>query len=182
MQGFAQGISFRLAKVGVVIAFIVGILMSAVQMYIDYQVQSTEITRLVSRITEVSTPPAVRAVHTLDDELAREVATGLMRYDFIIAVTIEDEETNELASASKQRQISNTIWFTRLFTDGLKLYSSPLFIPGEVNVSGHILFVVDLDIAFRPFYQQSAVLISTGLIRSWKLLIDRFSIFSMNYQ
>ncbi|WP_086932658.1 EAL domain-containing protein [Agarilytica rhodophyticola] len=177
MQGFAQGISFRLAKVGVVIAFIVGILMSAVQMYIDYQVQSTEITSLISRITEVSTPPAVRAVHTLDDKLAREVATGLMRYDFIIAVTIEDEEANELASASKPRQESNTHWFTQFFTDDLKLYSSSLFIPGEVNVSGHMLFVVDLDIAYRPFYQQSVVLISSGLIRSFFLVLFLFIAF-----
>ena len=177
MQGFAKGISFRLAKVGVVIALIVGILMSAIQMYIDYQVQSTEVSRLISRITEVSTPPAARAVHTLDNMLAREVATGLMRYDFIIAVTIEDEAGNELASANKIRPESKTIWFTKLFTEDLKIFSSPLFIPGNNNASGHISFVVDLDTAFIPFYQQSAVLISIGLIRSFFLVLFLFIAF-----
>lgn len=177
MQGFFQGISFRLAKVGVVIALLIGILMSMVQMYIDYQVHSTEISRLISRITEVSTPPAARAVHTLDNMLASEVTTGLMKYDFIIAVTIEDELGNELASSSKERQESKTIWFTRFINEDLKLYSSPLNIPGNLDVTGHISFVVDMDAAFIPFYQQSAVLISIGLIRSFFLVLFLFVAF-----
>ena len=92
MQGFfSQGISFRLAKVGVVIALSVGVLISAVQIYIDYRLHTDEINRLVSRISAVSTPPAVRSVHTLDDMLAKEVASGLMSYDFIVEVVILDE-------------------------------------------------------------------------------------------
>lgn len=177
MQGIAHGISFRLAKVGVVIAVIVGLVMSAVQMYIDYQVQSTEIGRLISRITEVSTPPAARAVHTLDHRLAEEVATGLMRYDFIIAVTIEDEAGNELASESRVRPASKTVEFTKLFTEDLQLFNSPLFIPGNDDANGHISFVVDMDTAFIPFYQQSAVLISIGLIRSFFLVLFLFVAF-----
>jgi len=177
VQGFAQGISFRLAKVGVVIALIVGILMSAVQIYIDYQVHSSDINRLISRIKEVSTPPAARAVHTLDNMLAREVVTGLARYDFIISVMIEDEAGNELASFNTVRQNSKTVRFTRLFIDDLELFSSPLFIPGNSSASGHISFVVDMDIAFIPFYQQSAVLISIGLIRSFFLVLFLFIAF-----
>ena len=177
MHVFFQGISFRLAKVGVVIALLVGVLMSAIQMYIDFQVQATEISRLISRITESSKPPAARAVHTLDTMLAQEVATGLMRHDFIIAVTIEDELGNELATSSKLRQESKTIWFTRQFTEDLKLYSSPLRIPGHENVSGHISFVADMDAAFKPFYQQSLVLISIGLIRSFFLVLFLFIAF-----
>ena len=177
MQVFFQGISFRLAKVGVIIALLVGVFMSALQMYIDFQVQSTEINRLISRITEVSTPPAARAVHTLDNMLASEVTTGLMKYDFIIGVTIEDELGNELAASSKLRPESKTVWFTRQFTDDLKIYASPLRIPGHEDVSGHIRFIADLDVAFQAFYQHSAVLISIGLIRSFFLVLFLFIAF-----
>lgn len=177
MQGFAQGISFRLAKVGVVIALTVGLLMSLIQMYIDYQVHFTEINRLISRITEVSTPPAARAVHTLDNMLAREVTTGLMRYDFIVAVSIEDEFGNELATQEKARRDSNTIWLTQLLTEDLKLYSSPLFVSRNSSASGYISFIVDMDTAFEPFFQQSLVLISIGLIRSFFLVLFLFIAF-----
>lgn len=56
MQGFFQGISFHMAKVGILIALLVGSVMSAIQIYIDYQVQTTEINRQISKITAVSTP------------------------------------------------------------------------------------------------------------------------------
>ncbi len=177
MQGITQGISFRLAKVGVVIALIVGILMSALQMYIDYQAKSSEISRLITWITQVSTPPASRAVHTLDNRLAQEVATGLIRYDFIIAVTIEDEAGNELASANKEREKSGTVWFTKLLDEDLKIYSSPLVIAGDIDTNGHISFVVDMDQVFQPFYQQSAVIISIGLVRSFILVAFLFIAF-----
>lgn len=177
MQGFFQGISFKLAKVGVVIALLVGILMSAVQIYIDYHAQFNEVNRLINRITEVSTPPAARAVHTLDNMLAAEVATGLMRYDFIVAVTIEDELGNELATSSKVREDSATIWLTQQITEDLKLFSSPLKIPGHSGVGGHISFVVDMDAAFAPFYQHSFLVIIIGLIRSFLLVMFLFIAF-----
>ena len=179
MQGYFQGISFRLAKVGVIIALLVGIIMSAIQMYIDYQVQSTEVSRLITRITEASTPPAARAVHTLDYMLAQEVVTGLMRHDFIVAVSIVDEEGNELAADSRARRESKTIWFTRQFTEDLKLFSSPLKIPGPGQrfISGNISFMADMDAAFQPFYQHSAVLISIGLLRSFFLVLFLFIVF-----
>ncbi|MFL0799125.1 MAG: EAL domain-containing protein [Agarilytica sp.] len=177
MQGFTQGISFRLAKVGVVIALLVGLLMSLIQMYIGYQGHSTEVSQLISRITEVSTPPAARAVHTLDNMLAREVTTGLMRYDFIVAVSIEDEFGNELATQEKDRAQSKTVWLTRFVTEDLKLFSSPLFISGNSSASGYINFIVDMDTAFAPFYQQSLLLISIGLIRSFFLVLFLFIAF-----
>ncbi len=151
--------------------------MSALQIYIDFQVQSAEIYRLINRITEVSTPPAARAVHTLDNMLAKEVAAGLMRHDFIIAVTIDDELGNELASSSKLRKNSKTIWFTKQFTDDLRLFKSSLQIPGHEDVSGHIRFVADMDAAYQAFYQHAAVLISIGLVRSLFLVLFLFVAF-----
>lgn len=177
MQGFASGISFRLAKVGVVIALIVGLFMSVVQMSIDYQVHSTEINRLISRITEVSTPPAARAVDTDDKPLAREVTSGLIRYDFIVAVTIEDALGNELATQEKSRADSKTVWWTQQLTEDLRLFSSPLFLPNDETAIGYINFVVDMDTAYQPFYQQTIVLISIGFIRSFFLVMFLFIAF-----
>lgn len=177
MQGFTQGISFRLAKVGVIIALIVGLLMSLVQLSVDYHIQSTEIYSQIAKITKMSTPPAVRAVHTLDSLLAQEVVSGLMIYEFIIAVTIEDEVGDELASSRKQRLESGSVWATKLFGDDLKLFTSPLQIPGRGGIRGHISFAVDMDVALQPFYQHSILLISIGLIRSFILVMFLFVAF-----
>ena len=101
MQGFFSGISFRLAKIGVLVALGVGFVMGIAQLYLDLQAHKGNTHELISRITEVSTPPAARAVHTLDNTLAAEVVNGLLKYDFIISVTIEDELGNDLASGDQ---------------------------------------------------------------------------------
>ncbi len=177
MQGFFQGISFRLAKVGVVVALLVGFVISAIQIYIDFHSESTQVNSLVSRIMAVSTPPAARAVHTLDNALAAEVATGLMQYDFIIAVSIQDELGKELAGSQKNRQESKTLWLTRYFTEDLKVYEAPLGLQDVATSSGKISFVVDMDAAYGDFYDHALIIISIGLIRSSILVILLFIAF-----
>lgn len=177
MQGFFSGISFRLAKIGILTALGVGLVMSAVQLYIDFQTQLANNSRLIERITEVSTPPAARAVHTLDGTLAAEVVNGLLKYDFITAVTIEDELGNDLASGSKPREDSKTRWLTRQIADEFSLRASPLAIPGDVDIKGKISLMVDTDAAFKPFYHTTVLVLVIGLVRSSVLVLFLFVAF-----
>ena len=166
MQGFFSGISFRLAKIGVLVALGVGFVMGIAQLYLDLQAHKGNTHELISRITEVSTPPAARAVHTLDNTLAAEVVNGLLKYDFIISVTIEDELGNDLASGSKPREDSNTAWLTRQVTEEFVPIASPLNIPSDNYVNGKISFVVDMDAAFKPLYRTMTVVLTIGFLRS----------------
>ena len=177
MKGFFHGISFRLAKVGVVIALLIGLLMSGVQIYFDYKTQLSAVNEQIARITEVATPPAARSVHTLDSGLAQEVVTGLMRYDFIVSVVIEDELSKILAEAGKESVESETAWFTSMFGAASKEYSSALNLEDNSEFSGHIRFVVDMDRALVSFYDQSIVVIAIGLIRSFILVFFLFIAF-----
>lgn len=179
MHGFFHGISFRLAKVGVIVALLIGSLMSAIQIYLDFQVQSNEVNNQIASITDMSTPPAARAIHTLDNMLANEVAEGIMVNDFIVEVTIEDELGNEIAESKRIPRPSKTVWITKYVAQHLKIYSSPLYIPGQEPEGQHgiIRFVVDMDAAYASFYQHSAVVISIGLIRSFVLVVFLFVAF-----
>ncbi len=177
MQGFFEGISFRLAKVGVVLALIVGILMSAIQIYIDYQSQIVQVDAMINRVIKVATPPAERAVYTLDSELADEVATGLMQYDFIVEVALNDELGGTVAHQQRTPVESKTRWLTRFISEERMPFEAPLKVPRHDDTSGHIRFVVDMDAAFAPFYQHSAVVISIGLIRSSILVFFLFIAF-----
>lgn len=177
MQGFFSGISFRLARIGVLIALSVGCVMSAIQLYLDFQAHIANTRELVARITEVSTPPAARAVHTLDNTLAAEVVNGLLKYDFITSVTIEDELGNDLASGTKPRTPSNTRWLTRRLTDEFVVQASPLQIPSDTNINGQISFILDMDAAFKPLYHTSFVVLTIGFLRSALLVFILFIAF-----
>lgn len=170
-----RGISYRLATVGVIIAFGLGLLLSTWQMLIDYQRQDAHLNELVDRVVEVAKPPATRAVHTLDDDLSSEVVDGILAYDFVIEVTIFDELGNILASGVKPRYSSATSLITSLLTEDTRVYQEKLEIPGyEDDTSGYLWFRVDLNETLSEFYGRSGFLILTGLLRNMVLVFLLF--------
>lgn len=178
MRSFFQGISYRLAKVGVVLAFALGLAMSSFQLYLDYLSQEQELDSLIERVIEVAAPPATRAVHTLDDDLSSEVVNGMLAYDFIFDVAILDELGNVLARGDKSRLASATSWLTNYFTQDSKEYSASLSIPGYgENTAGSIVFHVDLNKALETFYRRSTFVILSGMIRNAILVFLLFIAF-----
>ncbi|TQV84118.1 EAL domain-containing protein [Exilibacterium tricleocarpae] len=178
MQAFFRGISFRLAKVGVILAFVLGLLMSSVQLYLDFQSQERALENLANRVIEVATPPAARAVHTLDDDLSVEVVNGLLTYDFIVEVTITDELGNVLAQGKKPSPDTATRWLTRRITEDIKYYVARLGIPGYgAAMAGNIRFAVDVDRALAGFFARSGLVIAAGVLRNMLLVLLLFFAF-----
>lgn len=175
-----SGISFRLAKVGVVLAFMLGLFMSTVQLYLDLKGNEAELENLVNRVIEVTTPPAARAVHTLDDDLSLEVVNGLLAYDFIYEVTISDELGSVLASGSEPRPASSTRWLTKFIAEDSKTYVARLTIPGYgESVAGSIQFTVDVDSALAPFFERSGLILGAGMLRNTLLVLLLFVAFHL---
>ncbi len=173
-----QGVSFRLAKIGIILAFLLGLLMSSVQLYLDLENQRKELNLLLSRVMEVATPPAVRAVHTLDDDLSAEVVNGLLAYDFVIGVWVTDELGNTLAEGQNALEPSRTRWLTALISDETRRLYSDLGIPGYGQVaSGGLAFTVDMDQALQGFYERSVLNLLTGLARNALLVVLLFFAF-----
>jgi len=178
VQAFFRGISFRLAQVGVVLAFGLGLTMSCVQLYIDFQAQEEEFDALISQVIEVASPPASRAIHTLDDDLSIEVVNGLLAYDFIYEVAIMDELGNVLASGSTSKPNNSLGWLAFLIEGGIKEYRADLSIPGYGDgASGVVQFKVDLDTALGAFYQRSTLTMGAGVIRNMVLVFLLFTAF-----
>ncbi|MBU2887267.1 EAL domain-containing protein [Gilvimarinus agarilyticus] len=175
---FFQGISFQLAKIGIILAILLSFFISAIQVYIDYLAQSKELDQLIYRVAEVATPPAARAVHTLDADLANEVVNGLLTYDFIYQVAIWDERGNVLAQADKALTESDVTWMGGLFTHDDASYSSDLIVAGyEQMVAGKISFTVDRDRALENFYRRSEINFFVSSFRSLILVVLLFVAF-----
>ncbi len=179
MQAFFRGISFRLAKVGVVLAFVLGFAMSSLQLYLDLDGQQQELDTLVQTVIEVATPPAARAVHTLDNDLSQEVVNGLLSYDFVFRVKIADELGNVLAEGEREREATPTRWLTRWITeDPTPVYPSPLVIPGYgESVRGTLELHIDIDRALSGFFNRSGLIIGAGMLRNMLLVLMLFFAF-----
>lgn len=175
---FFHGISFRLAKIGIVLAIILSILMSWVQFYLDFMSQEKEFESLIDKILKVATPPAVRSVSTLDDELAYEVVNGLLRYGYVYRVIIYDDTGNILAQGSNPRPELKTRWLTSRITTNTRDFSDVLVLPGYMDgTAGRIEFSVDMDLALEGFYDRTFTAVITGIFRNMLLVILLFVIF-----
>ncbi|WP_111643301.1 putative bifunctional diguanylate cyclase/phosphodiesterase [Marinimicrobium alkaliphilum] len=173
-----QGISFQLAKIGIIIAVVLGLVISSAQFYLGFRLQLSEFDELMQRVIQVATPPAARSVHTLDDDLSAEVVAGLLVYDFVTEVTITDELGNVLASGATPVRDSGTRWLTALLTEGVRQYASYLIIPGYgQETAGSIYLEVDVDQALSGFYGRSELGVVTGFLRNMLLVVSLFIVF-----
>ena len=178
MQTFFKGISFRLATVGLLLALGLGVLMSSIHLYIDFSQHDENLKTQVETIIEVATPPATRAVHTLDSDLAKEVVGGLLVYDFIDHVSILDELGEVLAQKAEPQEQKVSYWFTSLFFNNAREYSAQLILPGyNRSVTGELRIQVDVDQAMAPFFQRSLIIVGFGFFRNVVLVLLLFVVF-----
>lgn len=175
---FFHGISFQLAKIGIILAFVLSFILSSAQLYLDFHNQQKELEHFIHRVLEVATPPAARSVQTLDDELSHEVVNGLLRYEFVYDVAITDELGNVLARGSRAPARSTTRWLTELLTDADKQFSIDLMISGyEKGTAGNLRFSADMDQALSGFYARSELALFTGVLRNMLLVLLLFFVF-----
>ncbi|WP_049721840.1 putative bifunctional diguanylate cyclase/phosphodiesterase [Gilvimarinus polysaccharolyticus] len=175
---FSEGISFQLAKIGIILVFVLSFSMSLGQIYLDYHAQSREFDKLVDRVIQVATPPAARAVHTLDDDLAAEVVNGLFNYDFIYEVAIHDERGNILAESIRTPIEHTSGWLIKTIDNNLLQYTAELVVPGGIQYStGKISLRVDKRQALQSFYSRSELNLVTGVLRNLALVVLLFIAF-----
>ncbi|WP_020209436.1 putative bifunctional diguanylate cyclase/phosphodiesterase [Gilvimarinus chinensis] len=175
---FFEGISFQLAKIGIILAFVVSFLISSLQVYIDYTAQSRELEQLIGHVVEVATPPAARAVHTLDNDLALEVVNGLLTHQFIDEVVIKDERGNVLAEVRRTESVQSGSWLSRIIAGEDFTYASQLKVPGYgAQGAGEIVFRVDKSLALASFYRRSEVNLMVGVLRNFLFVVLLFIAF-----
>ncbi len=160
-------LALRLARYTVLVAFFIGLLLSSIQVIDDYQGQEIRIDENIRRILVASSPPANRAVSTLNETMAEEVVNGLLQYAFVTRAEIKDEQGQTLAVANKDLLPSNTRWFTEKITVQSKDYTFELQTAEYVSGGpGHLLLKVNMDQALGPFIDRSLIVVLSGVARN----------------
>jgi len=167
---FLQRLSFRQTKLVILITFGLGLLFSLLQITLDYFNAEREFDKTVLQILNIVKQPATQAVYALDDELAREVAKGLLNYHPIYKVILVDEYENPLIKLEKTIEESPTRWLSvRLFGEN-RDYHIPLFLEGDKNKRlGTLKASVDIHLLAQSFSGRTLTIILIGLIRNFLL-------------
>lgn len=169
---FINRLSVRLTRYSVLLAFTIGVFLSLLQVLYDFYEQEEAIDASIAQILRVATPPATRAVETLDKSLAEELITGLKLYEYIEAAAIYDDLKQTLAETRREYLPSQTLWITKSLTGTKKTYEVELIIAHyNDDETGVLALSINMDAALGPFYERAFNVLVSGILRNFLLLM-----------
>ncbi|MHC8352200.1 hybrid sensor histidine kinase/response regulator [Pseudomonas sp. RT4P38] len=164
---FTNRLSYKQARLTVLVGFILGTLLSLLQIGIDYASEDASINREILSLLEISHNPASRIAYNIDAELAQELTLGLLRSPAIIGAQLTDNNNTVLASVkrpgvqSSYRLISDFLFgANRQFEDRLYLDHLPTESLGTLRLD------VDTYSFGNRFLRRAEVTLLNGFARS----------------
>ncbi|VVQ21085.1 response regulator [Pseudomonas fluorescens] len=164
---FTNRLSYKQARLTVLVGFILGTLLSLLQIGIDYASEDASINREILSLLEISHNPASRIAYNIDAELAQELTLGLLRSPAIIGAQLTDNNGTVLAkvkrpgSQSGYRVISDFLFgANRHFEDRLYLDHLPSESLGTLRLD------VDTYAFGSRFLSRAEVTLLNGFTRS----------------
>ncbi len=100
---FTNRLSYKQARLTVLVGFILGTLLSLIQIGIDYASEDASINREVRALLQISHNPASRIAYNIDSELALELTRGLLESPAVICARLIDNNETVLADVERPR-------------------------------------------------------------------------------
>lgn len=164
---FTHRLSYKQARLTVLVGFVLGTLLSLLQIGIDYASEDASINREIQSLLEISHNPASRIAYNIDAELAQELTLGLLRSPAIIGARLTDNNGNVLANVKRPglqsgyRVISDSLFgANRQFEDRLYLDHLPAESLGLLRLD------VDTYSFGNRFLRRAEVTLLNGFARS----------------
>ncbi|HCL3574004.1 TPA: two-component system sensor histidine kinase/response regulator SagS [Pseudomonas aeruginosa] len=160
-------LSFKQASLTVLVAFILGTLLSLIQVGVDYASQDASINREVRALLDVSHNPAARIAYNIDAELAQELVLGLLRSPAVVRAEIIDTSGLPLTSASREPAESSLRPLSDFLFGHKRVYEDPLHVdhaPGEAL--GVLHLEIDTFVFGNDFLRRAGITLLSGFVRS----------------
>ncbi|MEN5089840.1 response regulator [Pseudomonas protegens] len=164
---FTNRLSYKQARLTVLVGFILGTALSLLQIGIDYASEDASINREIQSLLEISHNPASRIAYNIDSELAQELTLGLLRSPAIIRAQLIDNNNTLLANVerpaqqSRYRALSDFLFGAdRQFEDRLYLSHLPEESLGTLHLD------VDTYAFGSRFLRRAEVTLINGFARS----------------
>ncbi|MEZ5525902.1 MAG: EAL domain-containing protein [Pseudomonadales bacterium] len=164
-KAFASRLSFIQARNCVVVAFIVGMLLSVVQIGVDYVRETDAVESFANEVLEASQYAAADAAYHLDGPAAQEVARGILQYGPVVSATVTNEEGMELAMLEKPYPPVRTGDIRYRFFGESKTFKAPLYLESG-ELIGHLTVMVDPVLAAQGFMDRSLLVVLSGVVRN----------------
>ncbi len=160
-------LSYKQARLTVLLGFLLGTLFSLVQIAIDYASEDASIDREIRSLLQISHNPASRIAYNIDAELAQELISGLLHSPAVVGARLTDNNNVLLAAVSRPltknpyRMLSDWLFGeSRQFVDVLHLEHMPNEAIGMLQLD------VDTFAFGSHFLQRAEITLLGGFFRS----------------
>ncbi|MCE0916123.1 response regulator [Pseudomonas sp. NMI760_13] len=164
---FTNRLSYKQARLTVLVGFILGTLLSLIQIGIDYASEDASINREIQALLKISHDTASRIAYNIDTELAQELTGGLLKSPALIRARLIDNNDTVLADVqrpsteSRYRPLSDFLFGEqRQFQDRLFLAHMP------DEYLGTLYLDVDTYTFGGRFLDRAGVTLVNGFARS----------------
>ncbi|WP_124425583.1 hybrid sensor histidine kinase/response regulator [Pseudomonas orientalis] len=164
---FAHRLSYKQARLTVLVGFLLGTLLSLIQIGIDYASEDASINREIRSLIEISHNPASRIAYNIDAELAQELTLGLLHSPAIVHAQLIDNNGVVLADVSRPRQESHYRPLSDFLFGANRQFEDRLYLSHMPNESlGVLRLDVDTYAFGGRFLRRAEVTLLNGFVRS----------------
>jgi signal transduction histidine kinase/CheY-like chemotaxis protein len=173
-----QRLSFKQASVTVLVAFVLGVLLSIIQVGIDYASEDAAINREIDALLRVTHTPAARIAYNIDDELGQELVLGLIQSPAVFKAEMLDHNGQPLASTSRERVQSKYRFISDYLFGATREFSEKLHVEHAPDEHlGTLRLQVDTYAFGSHFLKRSQLTIINGFIRTLLLSLIVLTLF-----
>ncbi|OUR78111.1 hypothetical protein A9Q83_09025 [Alphaproteobacteria bacterium 46_93_T64] len=160
-------IAFRQAQLAVIIALILGLLFSAIQIAFDFKNELVRIDTNIYQFLNTVRSSAAQAAYGLEDDLAERVISGLFENKAIVRAKISTDIGVTMGAADR----SNTVIkeysiLSEIVLGDEKSYAIDLYAEKLTDPIGQLIVWVNLHVIYEEFFDRIAIILILGLFRS----------------
>ncbi|WP_397451988.1 response regulator [Pseudomonas sp. NA-150] len=164
---FINRLSFKQARLTVLVGFVLGTVLSLVQITLDYASEDASIDREIRSLLEISHNPASRIAYNIDAELAQELTLGLLHSPAVIGARLSDNNNVTLASVDRLPAQSRYRVISDFLFSASRQFDDPLYLDHLPNdPMGNLHLDVDTYAFGSHFLQRAEITLVNGFTRS----------------
>ena len=161
-----NSLSFKQMLITMFAAFVIGILASLIQLYIQFKEDQTAFDQTLSQVINISKQSAMQATYNFDDEAAHQAIVGMFEFTPIYQVHISESFGTTLARQSRPPTTGSLDWLAKALLDESKTHSVALVRKqnGKTRIVGKMdVWVSNYTIAEQLYRQSLRIFLSTSI-------------------
>ncbi|MDE0942392.1 MAG: hypothetical protein OSB58_08130 [Alphaproteobacteria bacterium] len=167
----SRSLSFRQARVAVIVAVILGLGFSALQIAADLRNERREVDTKFRQALGAFEESAYQAAYRLDNVLAVTVVRGLFQNSAIFEAKIIDNFGQNMAIENRPQRRGALKWLAGAIFGQAKSYSIRLQSKNRGFYAGDLSIHVDTYVIAETFLQRSGLILAFGILRNLILAI-----------